>query len=151
GRKAWAVRYRFEGKPRKLTLDSTLTLAEAREHATKALREVERGNDPATLKYDAAAKAEQEKANRSRDTVERWAEQFITQYAKRRTRWNSWRQTEHIFRDIVLPAWPGRTVHQIERRDIRELAENIAEDRPVQANRTVACLSKFFNWLCERD
>src|SRR5262249_21859582 len=80
GRKAWAVRYRFEGKPRKLTLDSTLTLAEAREHATKALREVERGNDPATLKYDAAAKAEQEKANRSRDTVERWAEQFITQY-----------------------------------------------------------------------
>ncbi len=39
GRTAWAVRYRFEGTPKKLTLDSGLTLAEAREAATKARSE----------------------------------------------------------------------------------------------------------------
>jgi hypothetical protein len=59
GRQAWAVRYRFQGETRKLTLDHGLTLAEAREQATKALRDLERGNDPATLKFDARAKAEQ--------------------------------------------------------------------------------------------
>src|SRR5262249_53676823 len=34
---------------------------------------------------------------------------------------------------------------------IRELVEGVAEDRPVMANRALAHLSKFFNWLCERD
>jgi integrase len=51
----------------------------------------------------------------------------------------------------VLPAWRGRIIHDIERRHIRELVENVAVDRPVLANRTLAHLSKFFNWLCERD
>src|SRR6266436_6298791 len=135
GRKAWAVRYRFEGTPKKLTLDGRLTLAEARKAATDALHELECGNDPAALKFDAQAKAEKAAADRQRDTVDRLAERFIEQYAKRKTRPKSWQQTEHVFHNIVLPAWRGRTVHDIERRDIRELVEAVAEDRPVMANR----------------
>jgi integrase len=151
GRKAWAVRYRFEGKTRKLTLDSGLTLAEARKAATDALHKLERGDDPAALKFDAQAKAEKAAADRKRDTVEHLAEQFIEQYAKRKTREKSWQQTQHVFHNIVLPAWRGRTVHDIQRRDIRELVEGVAEDRPIMANRALAHLSKFFNWLLERD
>jgi integrase len=151
GRKAWAVRYRFEGVTRKLTLDGGLTLAAARKAATDALHELERGNDPAALKFEARAAAEAASADRKRDTVEALANEFIEQYAKRKTRRNSWRQTEHVFHKIVLPAWRGRIIHDIERRDIRELVENVAVDRPVLANRTLAHLSKFFNWLCERD
>jgi len=151
GGKAWAVRYRFEGKTRKLTLDSTLTLAAAREAATKALRELERGHDPAALKFDAQAKAEKEAADRARDTVEALVNDFIEQHAKRKTRRSSWRQSEHIFNKIVLPVWRGRIIHDLERRHIRELVENVAVDRPVLANRTLAHLSKFFNWLCEGD
>jgi len=151
GKKGWAVRYRFEGVSKKLTLDSALTLAAARQAATAALRELERGNDPAALKFEAQEAAEAASADRERDTVQRLADQFIEQYAKKKTRKNSWRQTEHVFHDIVLPAWPGRTVHDIARRDIRELVERVAEDRPVMANRTLAVLSKFFNWLCQRD
>ena len=151
GRKAWAVRYRFEGKPRKLTLDAGLTLASARKAATDALHELERGNDPAALKFDAEAKAEKAATERERDTVQRLAEQFIEKYAKRKTRPSSWRQAEHVFNNIVLPAWRGRVVHDIQRRDIRELVENVAVDRPVMANRALAHLSRFFNWLCEQD
>jgi integrase len=151
GRRAWAVRYRFGGKTRKLTLDAGLTLAEARRAATAALHEVERGHDPAAQKFDARAQAEKAADARARDTVENLAAQFIEQYAKRRTRANSWRQTVHVFDDIVLPVWRGRTIHDIVRRDIRELVESIAADRPVMANRTLAVLSKFFNWLCGRD
>src|SRR5262245_36165085 len=107
GRKAWAVRYRFKGETRKLTLDPGLTLAAARKAATDALHELERGNDPAALKFEAQAKQEQAAADRQRDTVEALANQFIEQYAKRKTRKNSWKQTEHVFFNIVLPAWRG--------------------------------------------
>jgi integrase len=151
GRKAWAVRYRFGRKTRKLTLDGGLTLKAARKAATDALHELECGNDPGALKFEAQAKAEQVAADRKRDTVERLAEQFIERYAKQKTRPTSWRQTEHVFHGLVLPAWRGRPVHEIERRDIRELVESIAVDRPIMANRALAHLSKFFNWLCERD
>jgi integrase len=145
------VRYRFRGETRKLTLDAGLTLAEARKAATAALHDLERGNDPAVLKFDAQAKAEKEAADREADTVERLAGLFIEQYAKRKTRKNSWKQTEHVFRSIVLPAWRGCTVHDIKRRNVIDLVEGVAKDRPVMANRALAHLSKFFNWLCERD
>jgi integrase len=151
GRKAWAVRYRFKGKPKKFTLDAGLSLAEARKAATTALHEVERGNDPATLKVEAKQKAEKAAADRERDTVDHLAGLFIEQHAKRKTRERSWKQTEHVFHNIVLPAWRGRTVHDIQRRDIRDLVEGVAEDRPVMANRALGHLSKFFNWLCERE
>jgi integrase len=151
GRKAWAVRYRFEGTTRKLTLDAGLTLAAARQAATAALRELEQGRDPAALKFDAEAAAKKAAAERAGDTVDNLAAQFIEQHAKRKTRRNSWRQTEHVFYKIVLPAWRGRIIHDLERRHIRELVENVAVDRPVLANRALAHLSKFFNWLCERD
>jgi integrase len=151
GRRAWAVRYRFEGKTRKLTLDAGLSLAEARKAATEALHELERGNDPAALKFEAQAAAETAAADRKRDTVEHLARLFIEQHAKRKTRKNSWRQTEHVFDNIVLPAWRGRVVHDIARRDIRELVENVAVDRPIMANRALGHISKFFNWLLERD
>src|SRR5215470_12951037 len=86
GRKSWAVRYRFQGRTRKLTLDPGLTLAEAHKAAAAALHEVARGNDPAALKFDAQAKAEQAEAERKRDTIEHHAHLFIEQYAKRHTR-----------------------------------------------------------------
>jgi integrase len=151
GHKSWAVRYRHGGKPKKLTLDGAPTLAAARKAATDALHELEQGRDPAALKFEAKATAEQAAADRNADTVERWAAHFIERHAKRKTRQNSWRQAVHVFDNIVLPAWRGRTVHDIKRRDVIELVESVAEDRPVMANRVHAHLSKFFNWLMERD
>jgi integrase len=51
----------------------------------------------------------------------------------------------------VLPVWRGRTIHDIKRRDVIEVVEAVAEDRPIMANRTLAILSRFFGWLGERD
>jgi integrase len=151
GRRAWAVRYRYAGKTRKLTLDGGLSLAAARQAATAALRELEQGRDPAALKFDAEAAAKKAAAERAGDTVDNLAARFIEQHAKKRTRQNSWRQAVHVFDDIVLPVWSGRVIHDIQRRDVRELVERVAEDRPVMANRALAHLSKFFAWLCQRD
>jgi len=51
GRISYAVRYRLNGKPKKLTLDRGLTLAEARAHAAKVYTEIERGRDPNAAKH----------------------------------------------------------------------------------------------------
>jgi integrase len=56
-----------------------------------------------------------------------------------------------MFNRIVLPAWRGRSVTDIRRRDVINLVEHVATDRPYLANRTLGVLSKFFNWLCARD
>jgi hypothetical protein len=49
GAKSWAVRYRADGKPRKLTLAPypRMGLADARKAASEALRIVSEGGDPA--------------------------------------------------------------------------------------------------------
>jgi integrase len=151
GLKSWAVRYRYDGRPKKLTLDRALTLAAARKAATGALHELAQGRDPAALKFEARASAEKDRAARAADTVDQWADHFIERHAKKKTRENSWRQAAHVFDNIVLPVWRGRIIHDIKRRDIIELVEGVADDRPIMANRTHAHLSKFFNWLCERD
>jgi integrase len=148
GRKSWSVRYRFAGKPRNLTLDGgLLPLAEARKAAAAALVELMQGKDPAAAKLNTKAATQA----RSCDTVADLAAQFIDQHVRRKTRPNSARATESIFRTAVLPAWGTRTVHEIARRDVRELLEKVAVDRPVLANRVKAVLSRFFRWLAERD
>src|SRR5262245_23118973 len=83
GRQAGAVRYRFQGKSRKLTLSAVGGLAEARKAATAALAELERGNDPAALKFDAKAAAATSAAERAADTVDNLSAQFIERYAKK--------------------------------------------------------------------
>jgi integrase len=147
GRKSWSVRYRFVGVSKNLTLDGFPSLAQARKAATTALAEVVQGRDPVIAKVATKTAV----TDRERDTVERLAEQFIEKHAKRHTRPSSIRATEGAFRNIIKPAWLGRTVHDITRRDVIELLDNVAADRPILANRTRATLSRFFGWLCERD
>jgi integrase len=151
GRRAWAVRYRFGGKTKKLTLDNVASLAEARRAATAVLHELNRGHDPAAMKFDARAATQKAAAERAGDTVDNLAAQFIERYAKKQTRTSSWHMTQRIFDRIVLPAWRGRVIHDVKRREVIELVEGVAETTPILANRVHAALSKFFNWLASRD
>ena len=60
GSKAWAVRYRDGGVPRKLTLGPfpRLSLAEARDAARKALQAASEGRDPAAEKAAAGSRTD---------------------------------------------------------------------------------------------
>jgi integrase len=77
--------------------------------------------------------------------------QFLDLHVRRKTRRSSAAATERIFRNVVLPAWRGRSIHDIRRRDVIELIERRAVDYPVSANRVLAALSKFANWLLTRE
>jgi integrase len=150
GSKGFAVRYRFAGKPRKLTLEPApgepaLTLVAARAMATAALAKVEQGVDPAKQKRDKIETGHDAAATRAADTIEHLAAAFIEKYAKPRNR--SWRATEATFAREVLPKWKGRSVHDIEREDVENLIDRIADDRPIMANRVHSVVRKWFSWM----
>src|SRR6516225_11084949 len=65
GRRSFAVRYRYNGATRKLTLQPGISLASARKAAAAAMHEVSEGRDPAAAKRQAKAKA----ASAARDTL----------------------------------------------------------------------------------
>jgi integrase len=151
GAKSWAVRFRIGGQPKKLTLGAipATTLADARAMATAALKKVGQGIDPTIEKRRDKETGESARAKSAADTVENLTTQFIEKYAKRQNR--SWKQAERIFKKLVLPEWKGRTVHDIIKRDVIDLVEAIAQDRPILANRALSHVRKFFNWLASRD
>ena len=114
GAKSWAFRYRFAGKPRKLTLgpvyegreqpetpalDQANTLAGARKLASDAALQVARGIDPARHKKSEKQTARLRAENSElleRDTVEAVARLFIEKYAKANTRPRSWLETARL-------------------------------------------------------
>jgi len=150
GTKSWAHRYRYHGTSKKRTLgsaaDGGLSLAAARHAVAAARHRLGRGADPATAPHPVAPTGVA-----ASDNVEAAVASFLELHAYRKTRLNSARATEYSFNRFVLPAWRGRPVASITRRDVIDLIESVAVDAPYSANRLLAALSKFFNWLCGRD
>jgi integrase len=161
GRKSWAVRYRFHGKPRKLTLIGFPSLPVARELARDALDKLAKGVDPAAEKQVAKRRAELN----SRDLVEQVLPDFIEQYAKENTRQSTWQETARVLglksdendpdalietKSGLLASWKGRRIHEIAKRDILSV---LGEKRstPIMANRTLAAMRRLFNWCVEND
>src|SRR4029077_20589836 len=73
GAKAFAVRYRFAGRPRKLTLQPGIGLAAARKEAADALYQVQQGKDPAAAK----ARAREKQRASAADTLEAVSAEFF--------------------------------------------------------------------------
>ena len=152
GVKSWAYRYRIRGRSRKLTIGGMeLTLAAARLVAAKARRELELGQDPANTKGVATRAARAQASRLTADSFEHAVERFLELHVAAKTRPASQRLTESIFRRFAIPAWRGRYIHDIRRRDVIALVESIATAAPVLANRALSVLSKFFAWMVARD
>jgi integrase len=167
GAKSWAVRYRFAGAPKKLTLGpllalsrgepeppdpkigEPLTLKAAHKLAKAELRKIELGTDPAKAKQDQIASGRQAAAVHAEDSVENLKVQFIERYQKPKNR--SWARIESIFEKEVLPRWRGRSVHEITKENVEDLIDAIAADRPIAANRTLAAVRKWFAWMGGRS
>jgi integrase len=177
GAKSFAVRYRYAGQPRKLTLGAfpAITLEAARDIGGKALRAAAEGRDPATEKQAAkgdAKKAAAEETRGKRDLFENVAREFIERHAKKNTRESSWRETARILGfkpdpndpgqllvvepqngkpPTVISLWTGRRVQEISKRDVIALLDTVRDRAPVMANRNLAAVRKLFNWCLARD
>ncbi|WP_210210329.1 tyrosine-type recombinase/integrase [Altericroceibacterium spongiae] len=150
GAKSWALRYRFGGKPAKLTLGKwpMMGVADARTAATEALEAVEHGRNPAVAKK--AAKADQREAIATeRDKVKTLVAQFDKRHLSGLKRGREVRRALDVH---VVAAWGERDIGDITKRDVIDLLDGIADSgRKVTANRVRAYLGKFLNWAVERD
>jgi integrase len=139
GRKSWAVRYRYNGVSRKLTLGAypKLALADARKLARQAQAEIAAGRDPCA-------------ASTNSDTLAKVAEQFVQRHVAK-LRPSSAAQTCGFLTREILPRLGNKRISDISKRDILDLLDAIVDDsRPVAANRTLAALRRLFNWSIER-
>lgn len=152
GAKSWAVRYRAEGRPRKLTLGSfpTIDLATARDRARDALRAAAEGRDPAAEKK-ASRQTPKVPAGANEAAIETVIDQFIQRYVKPNNRPSTASETERLLRKDVILAWRGRTVPSIAKADVLALLDAIVDrGAEIGANRTLAAMRRFFNWCVER-
>src|SRR6185437_10602885 len=122
GRKSWAVRYRFQGQARKLTLDGFPSLASAHRLAQEALDRVAEGYDPAADKQ--SAKREGDHGSNLFSAV---AAEFVERHVKRNTRASSARETERFLAKDVLPKWGHKRVEDITRRNVLDLLDGIVD------------------------
>jgi len=154
GTRSWAFRFRrrADRKSVKLTLgkagEGGLSLAAARHAAAAVRHRLEQGVTPVTRVTDLTGESD----GGAGDKIETAVATFLERHVHRKNRASTAWATEHIFNSIVMPAWRGRTVGSIRRRDVIELVESVAaRGRGYRANRTLAALSKLFNWLVARD
>lgn len=168
--KSWCVRYRYGGRPRKLTLGSypVVDLLKARERAKDAIEAIERGEDPGAEKK--ATKALRQLPVADQDAFGELVRQFLYSHAIPNTR--SWRDTARTFGlhvdrqnskpnappifkavpDGLAARWAERPVRAMKRREIMSLLDEYrARGAATMANRALSALSKFFSWCCERD
>lgn len=152
GSRSFAFRFSHKGKSGKKTLGNAaagaMTLAAARA-AAAALRHRLETQPEAVMAVTAVTP---KMGGGGGDKIEAAIATFLERHVYRKNRISSARHVEGILNGIVLPAWRGRTVESIRRRDVIELVESVAaKGYGVRANRTVNVLSKLFNWLMARD
>ena len=169
GAKSWAVRYRRDGKPRKLTIAGSypaIDLKAARALARKALEAVAHGQDPAAAKLQARRVS----ADRTTD-FELVAADFLVRYVKKKGKKKGQlprpRYLEELGRHLgfrreeggwamrkggLADRWKGRKVSSITKDDVIVLLdEQMAGGIGVNANRLRAALHLFFNWAKGRN
>jgi integrase len=141
GRKGYAVRYRFYGVPRKLTLQPGITLAAARKLAADAMHEVAAGRDPSVTRKEAKARAA--------DTLQSVCEGYFRREGKGlRT---AEKQADTLKRLVYTPLG-ARPIGSIRRKEIIRLLDKIADENgPRMADLVLAHLRRVMNWHAVRD
>jgi integrase len=141
GSKTYVVEYRNrEQRKRRVTLGrhGRLTADQAREQARQVLARVARGEDP----------ADERQESRSAPTLADLAARYLEQHATPKKKPASVKADGCILRLHVLPALGSRKVAALRLKDIADLHDAMRE-KPIQANRTLALLSKMLG-LAER-
>ncbi len=145
GSKVFCVRYRFDGRPRKLTLQPGIGLAEARKEAADALYQVQRGADPA----EAKARVQEEKRAAAADTLEAITAEFFKRVGPKLRTASKWEST---MRRLVLPTFGKRPIASLRRKEFTRLFDQIEDNNGLaQADATLAIVRRIANWHATRD
>jgi integrase len=142
---SWAIRYRNDGRPRKHTIGSypAYKLEAARKEASKHLRAVTEGRDPAAEKST--------RKDLKLEVVNDALDDFVKRHIETKNRASTIKERTRLFDKEVRPRWGKRTMKSITRLEIIQVLDEVAERAPIVANRLLALLRKFFAWAVDRD
>jgi integrase len=143
GAKSFELFYRTGGKLRRETLGRwpQITLADARDAWRKTRERISKGEDPSS-RNGAKAPAM---------LFERVVEDWLKRDQSKNKAISLYQVTKSVESDL-LPAWRGKRVDEITKRDIIELLDSITDrGAPLMARRVRASVRRFFRWCIERD
>ncbi|PZP53770.1 MAG: integrase [Agrobacterium fabrum] len=167
GAKSWAVRYRFAGKPKKLTLGPVITeravslpvgtapqigeahtLSEARVRANSTVALLREGEDPA----QAVRSGPRQDAGPRDDTANGALNQFILRHVEKKNRPSTQKATKRFIDMYVRPEIGGKKVRRVSKADFVGIVDKAhREGGPASANRVLAILKKFGAWCVAED
>jgi integrase len=144
GAVTYGYRYRANGKQRWLALgfDGRITPEEARGLAKRAAGAVAHGNDPQAERAGARAAAAA--------TVNKVLDSYLRSIEERKLR--SAPEVASIFDRLVRPRLGERSAYSLERADILDLLDQVADDQgPVMADKVLDYVRAAFGWYAVRD
>jgi integrase len=119
-------------------------LDRAREHAKPLL-----GVRAQPNKSDAL---EEQTGNIRSNSLERAFADFTRRYLESRAQPAHVLHCQMRWRKYIRPAWRGRDLRSITRKDVVALADSVADrGRPTMANKVLSLLSTFFMWCVDRE
>lgn len=146
GRKSFVYVYRFDGKPRRMTIGAypRVSLADARESVGQAIKKLGQGVDPGAEKIAAT------RVRRNAETFSDLAHEWIEHHAKPKLK--TWQEAKRQLEADAIPAWGRRKAKEITRRDVIALVDGIMDrGSPIMANRTLGLLKQIFKFGVQRD
>jgi integrase len=145
GARSFVYQYRANGRSRRLTINSTLALADARKEAIKRKGEVAKGSDPV---LERRIKAAAQKTATS-GTLEFVAREYFKREARRL---RTMPERQATFERLVFPTLGALQIGDIRRVDINRLLDQIEDKRGSgMADMTLLYLSRLFNWHAVRS
>jgi integrase len=152
GAKSYVLRYRYAGKPRKLTIGpAEMGLGEARKLAASARATIAAGRDPQGEKATSKIAAK-EAAGAKRDSVEAVVAEFIERHVRRSNKPSTAKEYVRLLEKEIVEPWRGRRLSHVSRRDVNNLLDEIVDrGAPIAANRVLAILRKFCRWSVSRE
>jgi integrase len=168
GVKSWAVRYRFDRKPCKLTLGRypAVELGAARDLAKAALEAVDKGINPAVQKKatrptrvrsepgavdtDEAADIKAEDLTRKSPVRDVWRGYLKVHLIPEATA-SSVARFKGIFEKHILPKWRDRPIGGMVKADALPVIDAALLRGQSAKNSTITVLSSFFNWCMDRN
>ncbi|HEY8005349.1 MAG TPA: integrase arm-type DNA-binding domain-containing protein, partial [Methylocella sp.] len=160
GTKSWVLRFRIDGRSRKMTLGSfpALTAAAAREAAKEALELIKNGVDPIAAKMETKAAGDGPKTtarNVVPDKIEDVVHAFVANHVRRKKRpmKPASQRTAERHLTKLLAAFPGRRLSSLKLAEVKKsLIDPLAEiGKGISANRAVSTLTSLINFARKND
>jgi integrase len=142
GAKSFIVQYRNDRKKsRRIKINATLKLGDARKEAKAILGKVAKGGDPLAERHKAVAAAT--------NTLQSVSENYFRREGKN-LRTMEERQAQ--LRRLVYPRLGSRQIEDVKRSDVVKLLDRIEDENgPVMADRVLAYLRRVFTWQASRS